>query len=197
MSKTKAEAPAVQGTDEPEALQDINEIIDNARRLLATATEAAATMPKHLPIRPWTDTTSRRTVDDFIVTEEQIIVFLPVPEWTAIFDVVPMMEEMARRVDVAEDKAQAEWHRTRELEKRVQAAEEKTNSWRSLAEDFDGSSFAARARAAEKRISTVEDALRFYADEANWKPEPTLIKAGTSVKDKGGIAREAIKNLTS
>lgn len=199
MSKTKAsETPdVVEGAEEPESLQDVNDLILQARRLFAAATDVAATMAKHLPIRPWKDSTQRRTADDFLITEEQQVLVMPVPEWTALFDVIPMMEEMASRVSIAEDKAHAEWLRGRELEKRAQAAEEKINNWRSQAEDFDGTLFATRARAAEKRIASVEDALRFYADEKNWNPEPTLIKAGTSVKDKGGIAREAMKTLSS
>lgn len=191
MSETKATKAIEETTTEAEV--ELTDIIIAARKLLGAMTATAVTMPKHMPMRPWPDTTNRRTSDDFLQTEEQIVVILPVKEFTDIFDVVPMMEEMAARVADSEDKARAEWARTQDLEKRVVVAEEKINSWRSLAEDYDGSSFAQRARRAEKREAELEDALRFYADADNWKPEPVLIKAGTSVKDKGGIAREAMK----
>lgn len=182
-------------TEVGQSLEDmnLNDLTRLGRRLLGDVVESAATTPRQLPVRPWPDTTAMSRISDIVITEEQLIVIVPPEMWKTLAEILPILDEMANRVTLAEDKAKNEWSRGQELGKQLEASTATTNNWRALAEDYDGSSFAARARHAEARVADLMKALSFYADSENWNPEPALIRAGASVKDKGGVAREALK----
>lgn len=173
-------------------VQDPAELVASVKEKIRFATEQAAVTTKQIPIKPWRDTTGRN-VEDMVISSEQLVVMLPSEVWTdVIFEIVPTLDQLIARLMDAEERAQTEWDRGRELEERLAATREKINGWRMIAEDVNGVLFSARAEAAEARVVELEKALSFYANRDNWNPEPRIVEAGVSVNDRGGIARDAL-----
>lgn len=169
------------------------DLVENVKEKIRVAIDETVVTTRRMPIRPWRDTTER-SVDDMVITSDQLIIVVPSEVWSdLIYEVTPILELLVSQVVAAEDRAQIEWTRGRELEERLRMTEDKISGWRTVAEDANGILFSKRAETAEARILELEKALSFYADKENWKPEPRITESGVSINDRGGIARAALE----
>ncbi len=172
-------------------VQDPGVLVEEVKEKIKKALDEAAVVTRQMPVRPWVDTTTQ--IEEMVITTDQLIIVVPEEIWKEVlFDIPPILDQLVSKSMAAEERAQSEWERRRVMEDRLTISEEKTNGWRTMAEDLNGVLYSTRLTAAEARVIELEEALKFYADRESWNPEPRILEAGVSVNDRGGLARTAL-----
>jgi hypothetical protein len=172
-------------------VQDPGELVEEVKANIKKAIDEAAVVTRQMPVRPWPDTTTQ--LEEMVITTDQLLIVVPEEVWQyVLIEIPPVLDQLVGKAMAAEERAQSEWERRRVIEDRLAISEEKTNGWRTMAEDLNGVLWSARSTVAEARVIELEEALKFYADKDNWNPEPRVLEAGVSTNDRGGIARAVL-----